>query len=247
MGRSCARTGRRVAAAVPGQHLRIELEELRTALVSAGHEIAKLAESVGGDGAEILEFQVALLGDDDLLDPIFAAIDEEGVTSFYGLVVRRSEAQIGDWKPLPPTNTCRRAPRTWRTCAIAWPLQIAAGGGRRAAPRIPCSAVNNALKDLPPSRYLEIDWSGGGGLAQLRGSPNSHVARLARARGIPMVVYRRTSATRRCCIARRQGTPQTRPTQELRLGLFGLRQTCCARTGLRRVPFWRAQRHGQTN
>jgi phosphotransferase system enzyme I (PtsI) len=42
--------------------------------------------------------------------------------------------------------------------------------------------------DLPPSRFLEIDWSNGGGLALLRGSPTSHVAMLARARGIPMVV-----------------------------------------------------------
>ena len=42
--------------------------------------------------------------------------------------------------------------------------------------------------DLPPSQFLEIDWSRGGGLALLRGSPTSHVAMLARARGIPMIV-----------------------------------------------------------
>ena len=42
--------------------------------------------------------------------------------------------------------------------------------------------------DLPPSQFLEIDWSRGGGLALLHGSPTSHVAMLARARGIPMVV-----------------------------------------------------------
>ncbi len=42
--------------------------------------------------------------------------------------------------------------------------------------------------DLPPSRFLEIDWSNGGGLALLGGSPTSHVAMLARARCIPMVV-----------------------------------------------------------
>ena len=53
--------------------------------------------------------------------------------------------------------------------------------------RIPGGAVVCA-DDLPPSRFLEIDWSGGGGLALLRGSPTSHVAMLARARGIPMVV-----------------------------------------------------------
>ena len=41
----------------------------------------------------------------------------------------------------------------------------------------------------PPTLFLETDWSGGGGdRARRLGSPSSHVAMLARARGIPMVV-----------------------------------------------------------
>ena len=60
-------------------------------------------------------------------------------------------------------------------------------GGEGEAPKIPGGAVVCA-DDLPPSQFLEIDWSHGGGLALLRGSPTSHVAMLARARGIPMIV-----------------------------------------------------------
>ena len=60
-------------------------------------------------------------------------------------------------------------------------------GGEGEAPKIPGGAVVCA-DDLPPSQFLEIDWSRGGGLALLRGSPTSHVAMLARARGIPMIV-----------------------------------------------------------
>jgi phosphotransferase system enzyme I (PtsI) len=41
--------------------------------------------------------------------------------------------------------------------------------------------------DLTPSRFLETDWSGGG-IALAGGSAASHVAMLARARGVPMVV-----------------------------------------------------------
>jgi phosphotransferase system enzyme I (PtsI) len=41
--------------------------------------------------------------------------------------------------------------------------------------------------DLPPSQFLEITWDGGG-VALFEGSPNSHVAMLARARGVPMIV-----------------------------------------------------------
>src|SRR5262249_41331025 len=42
--------------------------------------------------------------------------------------------------------------------------------------------------DLPPSRFLEIDWSKGGGVALSRGSAMSHTAMLARARAVPMIV-----------------------------------------------------------
>ena len=40
--------------------------------------------------------------------------------------------------------------------------------------------------DLTPSRFLSLDWSILGGVALERGSPSSHVAMLARARGVPM-------------------------------------------------------------
>ena len=40
--------------------------------------------------------------------------------------------------------------------------------------------------DLTPSRFLALDWSVLGGVALERGSPSSHVAMLARARGVPM-------------------------------------------------------------
>src|ERR1700728_2852267 len=51
-------------------------EELafRAALVSAGRQIAALARAAGGEAAQILEFQVALLDDEDFLEPIFAAV-----------------------------------------------------------------------------------------------------------------------------------------------------------------------------
>src|SRR5580692_10328484 len=172
-----ATSGGRVAAAPPD-----EQAALRTALVSAGHEIAKLAESVGGDGAEILEFQVALLEDDDLLDPIFAAIDE-GVPA-HTAWSSALEAQIGDYSAA--ANEYLQARSSDLADLRDRVLQILRGGESE-APRIPSGAVVCA-EDLPPSRFLEIDWSGGGGLALLRGSPNSHVAMLARARGIPMVV-----------------------------------------------------------
>ncbi len=167
----------RVAAAPPDEEA-----ALRAALVSAGQQIAKLAEAVGGDAAQILEFQVALLEDDDFLDPIFAAIVEGAPahTAWSSAL----EAQIADYNAAADEYLQARSSdladlrdRVLRTLR----------GGEGEAPKIPGGAVVCA-DDLPPSQFLEIDWSRGGGLALLRGSPTSHVAMLARARGIPMIV-----------------------------------------------------------
>src|SRR5262249_17587279 len=45
-----------------------------------------------------------------------------------------------------------------------------------------------AANDLAPSRFLAIDWRAGGAVLLSEGSRNSHVAMLARARGVPMIV-----------------------------------------------------------
>src|SRR6266550_3987454 len=44
-----------------------------------------------------------------------------------------------------------------------------------------------AADDMPPSTFLATDWQDGG-LVLRRGSPSSHVAILARSRGVPMIV-----------------------------------------------------------
>jgi phosphotransferase system enzyme I (PtsI) len=169
--------GGRVAAAPPD-----EQAALRAALVSAGQQIAKLAESVGGDGAEILEFQSALLEDDDFLDPIFAAI-AEGVPA-HTAWSSALEAQVDDYNAA--TDEYLQA-RSSDLADLRDRVLRTLRGEEGEAPGIPSGAVVCA-EDMPPSQFLEIDWSAGGGLALLRGSPTSHVAMLARARGIPMVV-----------------------------------------------------------
>src|ERR1700722_4505044 len=49
---------------------------LHQAIQSSSEQIAELAAAAGGEAAQILEFQVALLEDKDFLDPVFAAIGE---------------------------------------------------------------------------------------------------------------------------------------------------------------------------
>jgi phosphoenolpyruvate-protein phosphotransferase (PTS system enzyme I) len=159
-----------------------EATALRAALVAAGGQIAALATAAGGDAAQILEFQVALLDDEDFLDPVLAAI-ADGAPAHSAWAAALDE-QIADYSSAADEYLQARSSdladlrdRVLRTLR----------GGDSEALEIPDGAVICAT-DLPPSRFLEINWSNGGGLALIHGSPTSHVAMLARARGIPMIV-----------------------------------------------------------
>src|SRR5262245_27347661 len=176
----------RVDAGTNGERVAGNLAEealaLRAAIDRASGQIADLAGIAGGEAAQILEFQVALLEDEDFIEDIFASIGEGDAAD----VAWRSalDTQIADY------NSAADEYLKARSSDLAdlrdRVINILRGGEGRAL-EIPSGAVVCA-DDLPPSRFLEIDWSGGGGLALLRGSPTSHVAMLARARGIPMVV-----------------------------------------------------------
>lgn len=176
----------RVDAGAAGERVAGTLVEealaLRKAIDLASGQIADLAASAGGEAAQILEFQVALLEDEDLIEAIFASIGEgrpadvawrstldEQIAEYNSAADEYLQARSSDLADLRD-----RVVHILRGDA-GEPLKIPSGG-------VVCA------DDLPPSRFLEIDWSGGGGLALLHGSPTSHVAMLARARGIPMVV-----------------------------------------------------------
>jgi phosphoenolpyruvate-protein phosphotransferase (PTS system enzyme I) len=159
-----------------------EERALRRALAATNGQISALASAIGGDAAEILEFQLALLEDESLLEPIFAAI--AGGTPADKAWSQCLAEQITDYRAGPDEYLQAR-------CADVTDLRdrvlAALNGGASGMGRVPAGAVVCA-EDLPPSRFLEIDWSAGGGLALLQGSPTSHVAMLARARGVPMIV-----------------------------------------------------------
>ena len=148
----------------------------------AGRQIATLADGAGGEGAQILEFQVASLEDEEFLEPMFAAIldgvaaDAAWISALDGQIAYYNSAS-DEYLRARSSDLADLRDRVLR----------ALRGGDGATLKIPRGAVVYA-EDLPPSRFLEIDWSDGGGLALMRGSPTSHVAMLSRARGIPMVV-----------------------------------------------------------
>ena len=62
--------------------------------------------------------------------------------------------------------------------------------------RLPPGAVLHA-QDLTPSEFLSMDWKKGGGIVLREGSAASHVAMLARSRGVPMLVSTPTRCRQR--------------------------------------------------
>ena len=161
---------------------------LREALAAASRQITSLADAAGGEAAQILEFQTALLEDDDFLEPVFAAIaDGESADMAWSSLL---DGQIADYEAASDEYlSARSADLADLRDRVARALR----GSDGAVVKIPDGAIVCA-EDLPPSRFLEIDWARGGGLALLGGSPMSYVAMLARARGIPMVVQLGTLA-----------------------------------------------------
>jgi len=155
---------------------------IRAALESAGRQIVLLADSADDQAAQILEFQVAFLEDEYFLDPIYAVI-HAGAAADSAWSAALDE-QIAIYNSAP--NEYLRARSSDLADVRDRVLRILRGGVTQ-VPKVPDGAIVCA-DDLPPSRFLEIDWSNGGGVALLRGSPTSHVALLARARGVPMVV-----------------------------------------------------------
>jgi phosphoenolpyruvate-protein phosphotransferase (PTS system enzyme I) len=159
----------------------VEATALRDAIATALGQLLQLARKAEGDGADILAFQIAMLEDDALAAPALAAI-AAGAAADEGWRMAL-DAEIRGYEASENEHFSARASdlRDMRDRVL---------GGLSRAPKEPEPPAGAILlaDDLTPSRFLATDWSGGGGIALTQGSASGHVATLARARGIPMIV-----------------------------------------------------------
>jgi len=171
---------RKAAARAPTGDPAREALALEKAVKAAASELTDLAQGTQGEEAEIIGFQLALLGDPALIEPVLAAItngapaDQAWSSALDREIVDYESAQdeyfrarAGDFKDIRD-----------RVLAHLTGSQIT-------APNSGCILVTD---DLPPSRFLATDWSQGGAVLLAAGSASSHVAMLARSRGVPMIV-----------------------------------------------------------
>jgi phosphotransferase system enzyme I (PtsI) len=158
-----------------------ETQALRAALAKALDELRQLANRSPSEAAEVLGFQVALLEDDALAESALAAISAGRAA--HDAWQDAMEAEVAGYESSEDEYFRARAAdlRDIRDRVLA------CLAGSDPVADVPRGAIVVAV-DLPPSRFLAIDWSHGGALVLTAGSATSHVAMLARSRGIPAVV-----------------------------------------------------------
>ena len=168
---------RRTTVGDPSQ----EAAALQAAIEAATAEIVGLMKTVQGEVADILEFQVALLEDDALAEAAYNAI-AGGVAADQAW---RSalDAEIAGYRAAEDEYFRARA----ADLVDIRDRVLAQLSGEDTIAKISGGSIV-AGEDITPSAFLAADWTRGGAIALAAGSPSSHVAMLARARGAPMVV-----------------------------------------------------------
>lgn len=164
-------------------HPEAERAALRAAIDTSSAALRELVQDSDPHAAGILELQLAFLEDEVLSDPAFAAI-VRGVPAQQAWAAAL-DAEIAGYEAADDEYFRARAADLHDIRERV--LEALHGGTGAAAHTVPVGAIWLA-QDLTPSRFLAVDWSRGGAIALTRGSPTSHVAMLARARGVPMVV-----------------------------------------------------------
>ena len=142
--------------------------------------LTSLVETAEGEGADMLGFQIALLEDDALLEPARSLIGkgqpaDEAWRKTVDAEIVGYEMSDDDYFRARAADLKDMRDRV---------LRHLSGGGVHLAQ----AGAILIGDDVPPSLFLEADWSRGGAIALRHGSPSSHVAILARSRGIPMIV-----------------------------------------------------------
>jgi phosphotransferase system enzyme I (PtsI) len=152
-------------------------------MVTAAAELQALAASAPDRaGAEILEFQIALLDDEDLLAPIFDRI--AGGEPADAAWQENLDTEIGVYRAGDEVIEARVIDLADLRDRV---LDALSPGPQRAV-TVDAEQALYVAEDLTPSRFLETDWSRFRGAAIKGGSAGGHVALLARARGTPLLI-----------------------------------------------------------
>ncbi|UVD58942.1 PEP-utilizing enzyme [Rhizobium sp. Pop5] len=147
--------------------------------VSIG-ELERLADGADAESRDIIDFQIEVLRDPSIAEATGARMkaDENVVFAWVATL----DAYIGELEAADEEQMRARA----IDILDIKNRVLGALAGTPVADFPPGSVFVG--KDMEPSRFLAHDWSKGGGIALFAGSAAGHVALLARAKSVPMVV-----------------------------------------------------------
>ncbi|RXT24197.1 phosphoenolpyruvate protein kinase [Rhizobium leguminosarum] len=144
------------------------------------NELEHLAEGADAESRDIIDFQIEVLRDPTIAEATGARMEEDQNVVFAW--VATLDAYIGELEAADEEQMRARAVDILDIKNRV----LGALAGTPIADFPPGSVFIG--KDMEPSRFLAHDWSKGGGIALFAGSTAGHVALLARAKSVPMVV-----------------------------------------------------------
>ncbi len=157
--------------------------DLHGAIIRASAGLQRLHAGLGdAEAADVLDFQIEVLADPTLVEAVRDRIDAgaDAGEAWHAAM----DAEIDGLLSAPDGHFRARA-----SDLVDLRDRVLAELRDEPHPQLalPASAIVVA-RDLAPSRFLEINWGPGHGLALTEGSPSAHLAILARTRGLPVVV-----------------------------------------------------------
>lgn len=155
-----------------------EFGHLMTSIERAVEITAGMMSDASGDAADILEFQLAMLGDDTFSEAARDLIDNGMAADLAWSQVL--DAEIENYAQ--SEEEYFRARTADLTDIRDRVLRQLRGDDEETIPE----SVIYVADDITPSAFLLHDWKAGG-IALRQGSATSHVAMLARQRGVPMM------------------------------------------------------------
>ncbi|HUQ10956.1 MAG TPA: phosphoenolpyruvate--protein phosphotransferase [Steroidobacteraceae bacterium] len=144
--------------------------------------LARLAATAAPTLREILSAHLELLDDPQLLQDARAAIRQGKSAGFAWRGALRASASA-----LLATGDARIGERVDDLRDLEQQVLVALGGAATVRAEVPAGSILVA-RDLAPSQFIDLDTKKLGGIALSAGGPTSHVAILAAAAGVPMLV-----------------------------------------------------------
>lgn len=202
---------------------------LEAALRRAGEELQALVARSDTLAGEILGFQIALLEDEELVGPVLEAVAAGAAADAAWR--EALDREVADYAAAEDDYFRARAADLAdlrdRVLAALQP-EGTAEEAEGAEPAI------YLAEDLTPSRFLETDWGRFRGAALAGGTASSHVAMLARARGVPLLVslgpaLARLEASGEAVLDAEEGRLIVRPSAATLAAVRGRQQAGAAR------------------